>query len=178
LKIHRQTRRGFVDLVFPNKTLLPMLIKLFRLIWMTTPPLVRLRLIRLTQKKFTASVAAIITNEKGEVLLLDHVIRPYSSWGMPGGFLEHGEEPEKAIRRELLEETGLELDLVKMFRVRTLGRHIEILFTAAAAGEVKALSREINDFGWFSLKSMPDDMSAAQKATIREVLNDSMSNVN
>ena len=55
--------------------------------WKLTPRFLRLRLIRASQKKFTASAAAIITNERGEVLLLDHYLRPGASWGFPGGFL-------------------------------------------------------------------------------------------
>ncbi len=141
-------------------------------LWKNTPKFLRLRVIRLTQKKFTASVAAVIVNEKREVLLLDHVLRPLSSWGLPGGFMETGEQPENAIKREIYEETGLELEELKMFRVRTLSRHIEILFTAKAKGTAYVKSREINDFGWFRIDNMPEKMSSAQKAIITRILDE------
>lgn len=134
------------------------------------PPSLRMKIIRTTQRKFTVSVAAVITNENGEVLLLDHVLRPASSWGIPGGFLEYDEQPEEAVRRELFEETGIELTDVEMFRVRTIYRHIEILFRAKAVGKPKVKSREINAVGWFRAGELPENMSLTQKALVEKLL--------
>lgn len=147
-----------------------MLKKSVRFIWKKTPYFLRARLVRATQAKFTASVAVIITNEKNEILLLDHVLRPVFSWGIPGGFIEAGEQPENAARREIREEVGLELVGAELVRMRTINRHIEILFRAQAAGEAAVKSREINDFGWFALDRMPERMSASQKILIGQVL--------
>lgn len=147
-----------------------MLKKSVGLIWSKTPYFLRMRIIRATQPKFTVSVAAVITNEKREVLLLDHVLRPFSSWGLPGGFIEVGEQPENAIRRELFEETGLELLESEMIRLHTSRRHIEILFRARSEGVAIVKSREIKDVGWFAVGAMPEQMSAAQKRLIEEVL--------
>lgn len=140
-------------------------------IWKSLPAWLRLRIIRATQGKFTVSTAAIITNADGKVLLLDHAFRPYSGWGLPGGFVTHSESPEDAIRREIREETGIELDELNMLRVRTLARHIEILFTARATSEGSVLSpREILELGWFDIESMPEDMSESQKKLIRSTV--------
>ncbi len=76
-------------------------------IWKRIPSRFRLKIIRATQRKFTASVGVIITNPNGKVLLLEHLLRPGSGWGIPGGFIEHGEQPETAVRREIREETGI-----------------------------------------------------------------------
>lgn len=133
-------------------------------------PAARLKIVRATQRKFTVSVAAIVTNERGEVLLLDHVLRPYSNWGIAGGFLEANEQPEDAIRREIREETGLELKNLQMVAVGTKNRHVEILFRAEATGRAEAKSREINAAAWFAVEEMPEDMSGAQKSEILDFL--------
>ena len=134
--------------------------------WKSLPPWVRLRIIRTTQQKFTVSAAAVITNAKGEVLLLNHLLRPYSGWGLPGGFLTAAEQPEEAIRRELLEETGLELVDLEMFRIRTIGRHVEIVFRATSTGEPKVLSQEIFELGWFGIDDLPEGLPAAQREIV------------
>lgn len=140
-------------------------------IWKRIPSRVRLQIIRTTQKKFTASVAVIVTNADGKVLLLEHILRPASGWGIPGGFIEYDEQPDAAARRELREETGLELENLKMIRVRVLNRrHIEMLFRAESDGTAEVLSREIKGFGWFAIDEMPGQMSGEQKATVKKVL--------
>ena len=124
----------------------------------------------LTQKQFTVSVAAVIVNEKNEVLLLDHVLRPASGWGIPGGFLDRDEQPEAAVRRELREETGIELSAVKLFDVQTTDRHVEILFQAESSDPAAVKSREINRAGWFEISEMPEDMNRSQKSMIENLL--------
>ena len=138
--------------------------------WKVIPAWLRLKIIRTTQRKFTVSAAAVITDDENKVLLLNHVLRPFSGWGLPGGFLTTGEQPENAIRREIREETGLELEDLKMFRVRTIRSHIEILFTAKAVGEAAVRSREILDLGWFGVDAMPEGLSMGHAATIKAVV--------
>lgn len=144
--------------------------KIVGLAWAKTPPFLRLGIIRSTQKKFTVSVAAIILNKKGEVLLLNHILRPYFNWGIPGGFIKHGEQPEDALRRELCEETGIELENVEMLRVRTIDGHIEILFRADGRGKAEVKSNEIFDVGWFSADTLPERLSEVQKVMIQRFL--------
>ena len=148
-----------------------MLRKLIGLVWKNTPSFLRLTLIRSTQRKFTVSVAAIIFNEKGEVLLLDHVLRPFSNWGIPGGFIEPNEQPEPAIRREIREETGIELENLRLIRIRTIKRHVEILYRADGNGKAEVRSREINAAEWFAPDKIPPEMSEVQKSLIAQVLN-------
>ena len=102
--------------------------------------------------------------------MLNHVLRPYSGWGLPGGFIDHGEQPHDAIRRELMEEVGLELAELELHRIRTIRRHVEILFTANSAGEAEVASREIIELGWFAPDNLPERLSGPQKALIRRVL--------
>jgi len=134
------------------------------------PPSARRRITRISQRKFTASVAGIITNENGEILLLNHLMRPGSGWGLPGGFIEFGEQPDAAFRRELREETGIELRDINMYRCRTLKRHIEIIFIATGVGEAEVKSREIIELAWFEVENIPTEMSLDQQFLIHKVL--------
>ncbi len=147
-----------------------MIKKIVKTIWQKFNPSTRLKIVRATQKKFTVSVAAIVVNENAEVLLLDHVLRSALSWGIPGGFIGYGEQPETAVRREIREETGLELEEIKLIRVRTTARHLEIIFRANPVGTAKARSLEINDLGWFKVTELPEKMSYAQKQIIEKAL--------
>ena len=147
-----------------------MLKKLVRDAWKILPAGVRLKIVRISQTKFTVSAAAVIVNPRNEVLLLNHVLRPFSGWGLPGGFVNSSEQPEDAVRREISEETGLELSDVRLIRIRTVRRHIEIIFHATADGEPGTLSREIFDWGWFVLEDLPKEMGKSQTSVIRKVL--------
>lgn len=134
------------------------------------PPNSRRWLTRRFQVSFTASAAGLVKNESGQVLLLNHVLRPRSGWGMPGGFLNKGEQPEAALRREIREETGLELTDIRLARIRTMQRHLEIVFVAKSLGEASVQSREITELAWFDLDSMPYEMSVDQQFLIRSIL--------
>lgn len=139
-------------------------------IWKRLPKQVRTLITRRLQVKFTVSVAGVITNDRGEVLLLNHHLRPVSGWGVPGGFLNFGEQPEAAFRREIREETGIELTGITLYRTRTFKRHVEILFLATAVGEPSVKSHEIIELGWFTTQTMPPDMSLDQQFLIKKIL--------
>ena len=53
----------------------------------------------------TPGVAAVIVNDRGEVLLQRR--SDDGRWGLPGGAMEPGEEPAETLVREVLEETAL-----------------------------------------------------------------------
>ena len=150
-----------------------MLKKIVQTIWRSLPPSFRRIIVRATQPTFTVSVAAIIVNERGEVLLLDHVLRSTSSWGVPGGFLARGEQPVAAVRRELREETGIEITSAELFRVQNVGsRHVEIIFRAEAVGTAMVKSHEINAVGWFKPGEMPKNMNQSQRRLVENLLKD------
>lgn len=147
-----------------------MLMQLLGKIWKRMPRAMRARVARSIQVKFTVSAAAVVTDDKGRVLLLNHILRPDSGWGIPGGFVDRGEQPEATLRREVREETGIELEDVRMHRVRTLGRHIEVIFTARGIGEARVMSREITELAWFEIDAMPAEMSVDQQFLVRNAL--------
>ena len=58
--------------------------------------------------------AGALVVRQGRVLLAKRAIEPFKGcWDIPGGFLNEGEHPEDGARREILEETGLRVRLVK-----------------------------------------------------------------
>lgn len=54
------------------------------------------------------SVAALVTNEKGEILLVNS---PWRGWEYPGGLIEPGETFQEALHREVREESGVEIEI-------------------------------------------------------------------
>lgn len=63
--------------------------------------------VRIASPTFTAGAVCVLEHE-GEVLMLWQPHRP--GWSLPGGFMGKGEEPADAVRREVAEEVGLDID--------------------------------------------------------------------
>lgn len=55
------------------------------------------------------AAAALITNPRGQVLLVKPNYRDY--WNLPGGIVEDGEDPHAGCAREVREEIGLTLEI-------------------------------------------------------------------
>ncbi|MBD0370402.1 MAG: NUDIX domain-containing protein [Pyrinomonadaceae bacterium] len=142
--------------------------------WRKAPKAIRRWGVRFTQPRFQVTAGAVVINEEGRVLLLKHVFRAGSGWGIPGGFLEKGEQPDVAVRRELREETGLELKSAEIAFVRTHRRpaRVEIIFRCRAEGEVKAEGYEIKSGDWFRPDQLPAGLSQDQHWIIRTVISD------
>ncbi len=162
-------------LALSRHAILPSMLKNFLgQIWRRVPNSLRRLTVRLTQTRFTVTAAGIIVDEKERVLLLKHRFRPGSGWGIPGGFIEANEQPEEAIRRELLEEVGLVLNEVRLFSTRTFSsaRQIEIVFRCRAKGGALPGSIEITRAAWFSLDDLPAGLPAEQRKLINKALRD------
>ncbi len=129
---------------------------------------------RHTQDRFTVTAGAIITDGTGRVLLLHHRFRPGSGWGIPGGFIKRGEQPDEGLRRELREEVGLELGNLKLFKTRAFGktRQLEIVFCCRAQGETDQLSFEIKRAAWFYPQELPKELPVDQARLIKLALAD------
>lgn len=120
------------------------------------------------------TAGAIVTDARGRVLLLKHRFRPGTAWGMPGGFMEEGEQPEEALRRELREEIGLEVEKLNVFTTRAfrVPRQVEIVFRCQAMGNADELNYEIQRAAWFSPAELPEDLPKDQAQLIKRALND------
>ena len=142
--------------------------------WRRTPASLKKWAVRFTQARFTVTVGAIVIGHAGRVLLLHHRFRPGSGWGIPGGFVEEGEQPEAALRRELREEVGLEIQDLKLFTTRAFKKpqQIEIVFRCQALGETEQLSFEIKRAAWFYPHELPKEIPSEQTRLIKLALAD------
>ena len=137
-----------------------------------TPKALRRLFSRVTNPRFAVTAGAVVIDDQGRVLLLKHVFRMGSGWGIPGGFMQAGEQPEAALRRELREEVGLELASAEVAVVRTLKgtQQIEIVFRARPSGEARPQSVEVERAAWFSLQSLPEELGNDQRRLIDRVV--------
>ncbi len=149
-----------------------MLNKLLGAIWRRTPVSLKRWTMRRTNARFLVTAGAIITDDRGELLLLKHRFRPGSGWGIPGGYINAGEQPEEALRRELREEVGLQIEKIELFEIRAFAKpqQVEIIFRCQAAGNPDRLNYEIEKAQWFSLENLPSQLPEDQLDQIQRAL--------
>lgn len=81
----------------------------------------------------------IIIEVAGGIILIERKNKPFG-WALPGGFVDYGESLEQAAVREALEETGLNVRLIRQLKTysdpdRDPRHHtISTVFIATAAG--------------------------------------------
>ena len=156
-------------------SLLHMWEKMLGAVWRGAPRSVRRWSVWITQPRFTVTAGAVIEDERGRVLLFHHVFRRGSGWGIPGGFLMKGEQPEDALRRELREEVGMELEQVEIALARTLlrPRQVEIIFRGRARSESipsEKQSAEVDRAKWFERDALPEGLGSDQRRLIERAL--------
>jgi 8-oxo-dGTP diphosphatase len=63
-------------------------------------------------------IGAIIFEDQDRILMVERAGNPLKGyWSLPGGLVETGETLETAVKREILEETGLQVEPQQMFEL-------------------------------------------------------------
>lgn len=102
----------------------------------------------------------VIVRYQGKIVLIERGKMPFG-WALPGGFVDYGESLEQAARRELAEETGLELIDLRQFAAysdpaRDPRQHnISMVFTAKGRGTLRA-GDDAAGIALFALDSLPE----------------------
>ncbi|WP_429472523.1 NUDIX domain-containing protein [Neobacillus sp. B4I6] len=123
-----------------------------------------------------------VIDDQGKILLQK---RPEGMWGLPGGLLELGESVEEAGRREVFEETGVEigqLQLVEIFsgkqyfRKLPNGDEFYPVTIAYVSKDIKKKTIKIDgkesiDAGFFPLHELPEQTSPLVRKMIQQYPN-------
>lgn len=106
---------------------------------------------------FRVGLFAVI-ERGGEYLLARR--RDIGLWNLPGGGLEVGETVEEGLAREVWEETGVTIRVVRLVGVysKPQKREVVLTFLCKLTGEQEpGVSEEVSEVGWFRPDRLPDD---------------------
>ena len=111
----------------------------------------------------SVAVAVVLRDARDRILMVKR--GPGSSrsgrWSIPAGYMDYGEEVREAGAREVLEETGLEVEVGDPIYVATnfhdrLKVSVCIWFSGRVLGGRLEAGSDAVDVGWFALDQMPD----------------------
>jgi 8-oxo-dGTP diphosphatase len=107
---------------------------------------------------YQVAAGAMIFNDRGQLLLCKHTYRRIYPWGLPGGDLKFGEDPAEAVRRELLEETGLSVQTIRLLLVESSREIHQISLTYLCAGVSGTFveNEEVSEIRYFDTDALPD----------------------
>jgi 8-oxo-dGTP diphosphatase len=99
--------------------------------------------------------------KKGGKFLMTKRVNPFV-WQFPGGGMEFGETPEEAIKREMIEEIGVEIEIITLIpKIYTETRNgkwqgIFICFLCRLKNESATiiLNHEATEYNWFELEEI------------------------
>lgn len=83
-------------------------------------------------------------------------------WALLGGFFDRDESMRDAVKREVMEESGWEVDDIELFRIndnpnrpKEDRQNVDMIFTAKAIKQVAKPDEEVKELRWFPLDSLP-----------------------
>ena len=119
-----------------------------------------------THSNSEPTASAPVVDAEGRLLLVRRAHDPFAgTWDLPGGFLEEAEHPLDALRRELLEETGLEVEPLD-FVGAWLDRYgdgpdapttLNLYWTARVVGGEPVAGDDAAELRWFPREELPPD---------------------
>jgi 8-oxo-dGTP diphosphatase len=128
--------------------------------------------------KNSKPTASAIVVKDGKILLGKRRKDPFKGyWDVPGGFLELGEHPLDGVKRELKEETGLEIEVEEVlgFFMDKYGaggdETLNISFVASIKDGTPRADDDITELAWFSVDEIPEVAFENGKEMIRAYKN-------
>ena len=120
--------------------------------------------------QYTIGVFGIIFDEKGRVLLCHR--RDFDLWNLPGGTLENFESPLSGVLREVKEETGLEVEIVRPIGVYSKENRNDIVFAfecKIVSGQI-TLNDEADKIEYFEIDKLPTNTVPKQVERIKDAI--------
>lgn len=123
------------------------------------------RMVEKERKRLPVSVSAavLLTNDKGELLLLQQAAESKGyKWGPPAGGMHPFEDPLKCAKRETEEEIGVSIELQRLVRITTLAKgrtasDMGFVFTGRIIeGEISLAKGEIMNYRFFSRNELEE----------------------
>ena len=119
----------------------------------------------MSKGKVLVSVCAVIEGEKRKILLVWEGDLPYHDWWVvPGGYVKPDETVQEAVKREVREETGLEIVSDRLigiyddFIAHEDGEgpihHIVIAYKTRVIGGEAVVTRESREYAWIDVKEI------------------------
>jgi ADP-ribose pyrophosphatase YjhB (NUDIX family) len=136
------------------------------------PNRLRWAIISLFVPKFAVGVVGVIFNEEKDILMFHHTYRGSRyPWGLPSGWLAPREDPVRAIVREIYEETGLDVCVVRPLLIENafLFRRLDLFFLCEYEGGEFRPSSEVDATQFFNKDSLPE-MLLSQREMIEKIL--------
>ncbi len=123
--------------------------------------------------RHSVSVAGIVVNSAGQVLVIQR--RDNGHWEPPGGVLELDEQFEEGVRREVKEETGMNVRVERLtgvYKNLTIGV-VALVFRCVPLDTADPNSAEAVAVRWADLDEIPDLMTPAYAVRITDAFGDS-----